>query len=81
VEERGKRLPALGMANDRQHGQSGPTALQNPLSQPQFGRWGCETGFRRGFSQLTFSTERGEYLPSGFPNSDTTFVLPVLCWV
>src|SRR5580692_11569470 len=40
---------------------------QNPPHQPQSGTWGCETGFGRGFSQLTFSVERGEYQPSGFP--------------
>jgi DNA-binding protein HU-beta len=42
---------------------------------------GCKTGFGRGFSQLTFSAERGEYLPSGFPTQAQAFVLPELCWV
>jgi hypothetical protein len=45
---------------------SGRWLLPNPPRQPQSGTWGCETGFWRGFSQLTFSPERGKYQPSGF---------------
>lgn len=40
---------------------------ESPPPRPQFGLRQCKTGFRRGFSQLTFSVERGEYQPSGFP--------------
>jgi hypothetical protein len=40
-----------------------------PLPQPHSGTRGCETGFGRGFSQLTFCPERGKYQPSGFPLS------------
>ena len=39
----------------------------------RFGRGGCETGYPRGFSQLTFATEGGEYMPSGFPLSHSQF--------
>src|SRR3974390_3154819 len=38
-----------------------------PLGEAQFGLERCETGFPRGFSQLTFATFGGEYEPSGFP--------------
>jgi DNA-binding protein HU-beta len=34
---------------------------------PQSEPLGCETGFGRGFSQLTFSPEGGKYQRSGFP--------------
>ena len=51
VEGVGKRSPETG----------------KPPGQPQFGPQECETGFRRGFSQLTFAAEGGEYEPSGFP--------------
>jgi hypothetical protein len=46
-----------------------PLLPQNPPRQPHSGTRGCETGFRSGFSQLTFSLERGKYEPSGFPLS------------
>jgi DNA-binding protein HU-beta len=37
----------------------------------------CKTGFRRGFSQLTFCKEGGEYKPSGFPTQLKPIFLPV----
>jgi DNA-binding protein HU-beta len=44
----------------------------------QFGRPALQTGFRRGFSQLTFGAEGGKYLRSGFPTQpQLKFVLPV----
>ncbi len=54
----------------------GPLVPPTPLLQAHFGSRGCETGFGRGFSQLTFSTERGEYLPSGFPTQTRAFCPP-----
>jgi hypothetical protein len=38
---------------------------------------GCRTGFRRGFSQLTFCKDGGEYKPSGFPTQLKPIFLPV----
>jgi len=49
--------------------------------QPQSILRGCKTGFRRGFSQLTFSAEVGQYEPTGFPTQLEAFALPVLRWV
>jgi len=43
-----------------------PQASNSP-PKPQFGPGECETGFRRGFSQLTFNEKGGKYHPSGFP--------------
>ncbi len=40
-----------------------------PLRQPNSGKRGCETGFRRGFSQLTFLAEGAQYETVRFPNS------------
>ena len=59
----------------------GPLLPPTPLLQAHFGSRGCETGFGRGFSQLTFSTERGEYDPSGFPTQTTLLSSRYLCWV
>ena len=58
-----------------------PLLPQTTPPPPQSGTMGCKTGFGRGFSQLTFSAERGEYLASGFPTQAQAFVLPELCWV
>jgi hypothetical protein len=55
--------------------------VRNPPRQPQSGTEGCKTGFRRGFSQLTFSVERGKYHPVRFPNSVTSFCPPGAGWV
>src|SRR5215831_10543530 len=40
-----------------------------PPPKAHFGPAGCKTGFRRGFSQLTFPVEGAKYERSGFPNS------------
>ena len=37
------------------------SCFEKPLGSAQFGRKGCETGFRRGFSQLTFAIEGAQY--------------------
>jgi DNA-binding protein HU-beta len=71
VEELRKTAPGLRFgACARSHALSCiHSQPQNPPRQPQSGSRGCKTGFRRGFSQLTFSPERGKYEPSGFPLS------------
>src|ERR1700726_2409322 len=51
------------------------TAIRKPPGWPQFGPNECKTGFRRGFSQLTFATDGGEYEPSGFPTQSE----PIFC--
>ena len=57
-----------------------PHGAKQPLRQPQFGPWRCETGFRRGFSQLTFAAEGGEYKTVRFPNSAITSFPPGVGW-
>ena len=41
--------------------------FETRLRKPDSGRRRYETGFRRGFSQLTFATMRAQYERSGFP--------------
>jgi hypothetical protein len=50
---------------------------ENPLPVPITGRTHCETGFRRGFSQLTFLQERAQYQRSGFPTQSKPYAVPV----
>jgi DNA-binding protein HU-beta len=45
---------------------------EKALAKPESGRRRCETGFRRGFSQLTFAKERAQYSAVRFPNSALT---------
>ena len=45
-----------------------------PPRKPKVGRRSCETGFRRGFSQLTFARMRGQYSAVRFPNPVITQV-------
>ena len=47
---------------------------RKPCSKPQFGPDRCKTGFRRGFSQLTFSPEGAQYQRSGFPTQPHLFL-------
>jgi hypothetical protein len=46
---------------------------RKPCGWPEAVQGRCKTGFRRGFSQLTFGGERGEYKPSGFPTQSNQF--------
>jgi hypothetical protein len=50
---------------------------EKPLPMPVAGRSHCETGFRRGFSQLTFFQERAQYQRSGFPTQSKPYAVPV----
>ena len=42
--------------------------VEKPPQQGKYGRPSCETGFRRGFSQLTFRPEGAQYQAIRFPN-------------
>jgi hypothetical protein len=46
----------------------------------QFGAGKYKTGFQRGFSQLTFPAEGGEYKPSGFPTQPEPILPPGAGW-
>jgi hypothetical protein len=57
-----------------------PLTSEKPFSRLHFGQEGCETGFRRGFSQLTFAREGGEYQTVRFPDSALASLPPGLGW-
>jgi len=57
-----------------------PLVSQKPLLSAQSGPERCETGFRRGFSQLTIAREGGQYQTVRFPNSATARFNPGLGW-
>ena len=53
--------------------ENGVSKTEKPLLSGQFRIEGLETGFRRGFSQLTFAKEGGEYLAVRFPTQLSHF--------
>jgi len=47
-----------------------------PLLSARLGAWGLETGFGRGFSQLTFTKDGGEYVAVRFPTQLEPLFVP-----
>jgi hypothetical protein len=52
------------------------SAAAMPLLSARFKTGGLETGFRRGFSQLTFTKDGGEYVAVRFPTQLQPFFVP-----
>ena len=53
--------------------ENGAFRTAKPLLSARLGAWGLETGFGRGFSQLTFTKEGGEYVAVRFPTQLSHF--------